>query len=207
MKKKIKTNVILGAGGHAKVILSSLLRLGLKVDYLIEDKIKHDSYFEKYEFLNEKKFLSFRNNNINLFLGIGITVKENNRKKIIKKFKNKGLIFKQVIDKDVKLGLNVKIMEGVQIMRGCHIGENVEINQNSVINTMSIIEHDVEIGENSHIAPGSIILGGAKIGKNTFVGAGSIILQGIKIGTDSIIAAGSIVNKNLENKSFFIKKK
>jgi UDP-perosamine 4-acetyltransferase len=207
MKKKSKANVILGAGGHAKVILSSLLRLGKKVDYLIDDKIKLDSYFENYKSINEKNFFSFKDNNVNIFLGIGITTKKNNREKIIKKFKNKGLIFKQVIDKDVKLGLNIKIMSGAQIMRGCHIGENVLINQNSIINTMSIIEHDVEIGENSHVAPGSIILGGVKIGKNTFIGAGSIIFQGVKIGADSIIAAGSIVSKNLENKSFFMKKK
>lgn len=207
MKKKSKANVILGAGGHAKVILSSLLRLGKKVDYLIDDKIKLDSYFENYKSINEKNFFSFKDNNVNIFLGIGITTKKNNREKIIKKFKNKGLIFKQVIDRDVKLGLNIKIMSGAQIMRGCHIGENVLINQNSIINTMSIIEHDVEIGENSHVAPGSIILGGVKIGKNTFIGAGSIIFQGVKIGADSIIAAGSIVSKNLENKSFFMKKK
>ena len=207
MKLNKNQIIILGAGGHAKVIASSLLRQRKKNILFVSEKVQKNSYFSSFKQISEKIFLASKFKNSNIYLGIGIVIKNNKRNQIIKKYLKHGLVFKKLIDKDAKIGLKVNIKDGVQILRGCQIGENVLINKNCIINTMSIIEHDVVIEENCHIAPGSIILGGAHICRDTFIGAGSIILQGVKIGSNSIIAAGSIVNKNLPKKSYHLMKK
>ena len=96
MNAKKKINIIIGAGGHTKVIMSSLLRSKKKNFYLIDDKIKKKSYLSKYKNINEKKFLLRKNKNLDLYLGIGITIKDNKRTKVIKRYLKSGFTFKKL---------------------------------------------------------------------------------------------------------------
>ncbi len=55
MTKK-KTTYLVGAGGHAKVIIDILINNKIKIDTIISNKKNNDNFFNKYDFIYEKDF-------------------------------------------------------------------------------------------------------------------------------------------------------
>lgn len=85
------------------------------------------------------------------------------------------------------LGDGVFIGPGAIVMPGAVIGGN------SIINTGAIVEHDCKVGWSCHIATGAILCGGVKVGKQVHVGAGAVVKQGVKIGDHATVGMGAVV--------------
>ena len=85
------------------------------------------------------------------------------------------------------------IGRNVVIAPGAIIGPEVRIGDSAIINTASIIEHECQIGPGAHICPAAAMAGRVKIGAGAFIGLGSRIIQCLAIGDDAIIGAGAVV--------------
>lgn len=85
------------------------------------------------------------------------------------------------------LGLGTVVLAGAVINAGARIGRNV------IVNTGALVEHDCRIGDHAHIAPGGCVLGGSEIGGLGFIGAGAVIKQGLHVGTEAMVGAGAVV--------------
>lgn len=191
--------IIIGAGGHARVLISVLKTLNkniLGITDLIADKI--DDKINGISVLgNDDKILDYSPDSIELVNGIGSVSSTEKRKDIYVKFKNYGYSFANVINpsamimNDVQLGRGVQIMAGAIIQPGCVIGNN------SIINTGAIVDHDCIIGEHVHVAPGVVLSGGVHIGAMTHIGTSATVIQGKKIGEGVIIGAGSVVLEDI----------
>lgn len=77
------------------------------------------------------------------------------------------------------------------------ICNNAKIGANCILNTASIVEHDCVIGNHVHIATGAILCGGVTVGECAFVGAGAVVKQGIRIGERAIVGCGAVVVKDV----------
>jgi sugar O-acyltransferase (sialic acid O-acetyltransferase NeuD family) len=62
-----------------------------------------------------------------------------------------------------------------------------------IVNHGAVIDHDVVVGEFSHIAPRAALGGGVQVGRRVLVGAGASVLPGIRIADDVTIGAGAVV--------------
>ena len=82
---------------------------------------------------------------------------------------------------------------GTFIGPGAVVGPGARIGRAGIVNSGAIVEHDCRIGVNVHIAPRAVLSGGVSIGDHTLVGVGSTVLQGLNIGSRSIIGAGACV--------------
>ncbi len=96
-----------------------------------------------------------------------------------------------VVARDVLLGDGTVVMDGVVIQPGTHIGKGC------ILNTHSSVDHDCEIENFVHIASGAILSGGAKIGSHTLVGAGACIVQYKTIASECLIGAGAVVTQDI----------
>lgn len=96
-----------------------------------------------------------------------------------------------LLEKDVSIGVGTIIAMGAMIQTGVHLGNGV------IVNTGAIVDHDVQAGDCVHIAPGAVILGETVIGPRALIGAGSRILPCVQIGEDAIVGAGSVVRDNV----------
>ncbi len=67
-----------------------------------------------------------------------------------------------------------------------------------IINHGAVVDHDVVVGEFSHIAPGAVLGGGVQVGRRVLVGAGATVLPGIRIADDVTIGAGAVVADPIE---------
>jgi len=193
-----KPIILLGAGGHAKVLLDALLKMNKKVIGIV-DKQTTKTLLNLPILGTDEKIEQFAPNSVQLVNGIGSIANTEKRTQIYNKFIKQGYKFANVIHPSVILANEIRLGQGIQIMAGAVIQVGSDIGDNSIINTQASIDHDCVIGKHVHIAPGVLLSGEVKIGDGSHIGTGTTIIQGIKIGTNALVGAGSVVVKNVAN--------
>ena len=189
----MKDIIIIGAGGHASVIIDiieSMKNAGheLRIIGLLDDR-KDITKFMGYKILDEINNAPLYNyNNIEFVIAIG-----NNkvRKEIAERFN--GLKYFTPIHPTALIGSNVNLKSGTVIMPKVVINANTYIGNHVIINSGAIVEHDNIIDDFAHISPGTTLCGGVTVGECTHIGANSTVIPCKKIGSNSVIGAGSTV--------------
>ncbi len=85
------------------------------------------------------------------------------------------------------------IGQGTVVMARAVVGTLASIGDFAIINTGAIVEHDNRIGQSAHIGPGAALGGGVRVGDRALVGIGSAVRPDISIGDDAVVGAGSAV--------------
>lgn len=193
--------VIIGAGGHAKVVIDIVRRSGKDIIGLTDVTIKEGNKFMGYPVLGNDDRLSdiYESGVHEAVMGIGHVGEPWIRNQIFQKAVEMGFTFPNLMHPAAVLSENIHYGEGNLFGAHCTVNADAVIGSLCIINTAAIIEHESVIGDGVHIAPHATVLGGGVIGKNTFVGAGSVILQGAHIGDNCIVGAGSIVLHDVED--------
>ena len=194
-----KPLLILGAGGHTRVLLDCLKNYKCTIIGLTDSSVdKHASEQLGVKVIgNDHEVLKFAPGDILLVNGLGSVGIIAKRKELFKYFKTNGYYFAQVIHPSAVIGSQVETGEGVQLMAGAIIQPGCFIDDNVLINTKVSVDHDCEIGKNVHVAPGVTLSGNVRIEDDVHLGSGTTIIQGIRVGMGSIIGAGSLVLDNI----------
>lgn len=187
--------IILGAGGHAKVLISSLKTLQREIiGILSPEEIRLGQSIAGICIIgDDDKIFEYSIDSIELVNGLGSVSSPEKRKDIYMKFKKAGYSFASVIHPTAILTNNIQLGEGVQIMAGAIVQTECVIGDNILINTGAVVDHDCKIGSHSHIAPGAVLSGGVEVGAMSHIGPAATIIQGIKIGFGAVIGAGAVV--------------
>ncbi|XOQ58580.1 MAG: Acetyltransferase [Clostridium sp.] len=198
----MKKIVIVGAGGHCKVIVDIIRSINQYEIVGITDKNIKGKLLDIPILGNDSILKELYDSKVNYaFIGIGGLKNINIRNEIYNKLKKIGFKLPVLIHKKAIVSTYAKIHEGTCVMAGAIINAGTDIGRNCIINTGSIIEHDCKIGNNTHISPNSAIAGGVNIGFNTHIGIGSSIIQQRIIGNNVTIGAGAVVIDNIPNNS------
>lgn len=190
----MKKIVIIGAGGHAKVIADAID----KSKYLISGYIGKPSEIGRkllglpvigddtclYELLN--------NGVKSAVVGIGHMGNYVIRERIFNNLILMGFDLENIIHPNAYIANSVKMGKGNVILSGAIINADTIIGNNCIINTGAIVEHDCKISNNVHIASGSIVYGESSIHNNCLIDTGAIITQGRIIEPNTVIAPGMI---------------
>ncbi len=188
--------VILGAGGHAKVLIPELHRRDRSVLGIIDNSLCTGETHLGLTVLGGDDFLSdIPPDQIELVNGLGRLPGQDKRRKLAKAMRSKGYRFANVISKATAVSSGLKTQNGIQIMMGAVIQPGVCLGEDVVINTGAIIDHDCVIGDECWISPGVTLCGNVTIGRGAYIGAGSTIVQGITIGAEVVVGAGSVITK------------
>lgn len=190
-----KNIALIGAGGHAKVVLEALLlnNANNQIDVYDDDQNKRDSYLLGIQVNVPIKDCSRLPDNIHIAIGDNLLRKTLGEKAIEN---NKNYIL--IIHPSAIVSKYSHISQGVFVGAGAIIAAETFLNNGVIINHNAVIDHDCFIGSWTHIAPGVILGGGVKIGKNCLIGAGAIILPGVHIADHAVVAAGAVVTRNVE---------
>lgn len=192
--KKITKLVLIGGGGHAKVVIDILRSYpSLELIGIIDRDLERRSQkVLDIPIIGDDSILTelIMNGISYTFVAIG-----NNslRKKLFEKTAELGFQFintihpKAIVSSYTKLGQGIAIMGGVTINAECVVDDNV------IINTGANIDHECRIAKHVHVAPGVTLSGNVTIGEGAFIGAGATVIQGMCIGENAIVGAGSVV--------------
>ena len=181
--------MLIGAGGHAKVILDCIENEAkYKIFEVIDDVIEGD-------FLNQIK-VKKRNKNqdyktLNTIIAIG---NPKHRKNIAEQLKSN---FIMTIHPSAVVSKYAKIGKGSQVLATSVINADATIGNHCIINSGAIVEHDCVLEDYVHVAPNATLGGGVKVGESSHIGIGATIIQNISIGKNVIIGAGAVVTHNI----------
>ncbi|SHJ50129.1 acetyltransferase [Paramaledivibacter caminithermalis] len=198
MKKKI---ILIGAGGHAKVIIDILNKdKDYEIIGCLDKNYKYKPKILGYDVMGDDSIISrLYNSGIRYaFVALG----DNRlRYKISENLIAEGFSLINVISKNAYISDFVKLGYGIAIMPGVVINANTIVGNNTIINTNASIDHDCSIGDNCHVAPGSSLSGYVNVENGAFLGTGCNVRDGVKIGKWSIIGVGSAVVKDIPSYS------
>lgn len=194
-----KPMIILGAGGHSKVLIDALQRQSANIIGITDpDPDLQGRDVMRIPIIgDDDSILQYGVSDIVLVNGLGKVNRFNKRMQIYDTFKERGYMFTRVIHPSAIISPGAYIAEGVHVMAGAVIQTLATIGVNTIINTRASVDHECIIGDHVHIAPGATISGGVGIGDNVLIGTGAIIIQGIHVGASSIVGAGAVVTEDV----------
>lgn len=195
MTRKI---IILGGGGHARVLADALRLQGLAVagysgpvdggqllpgiPYLGPDKVVFDHPADDLLLIN----------------GVGSIGDNSLRRGLFEAFSGHGYQFLEVRHPSAVVAGDVEAGHGCQLLPGAIVNPGARLGNNVLINSRALVEHDCDLASHTHVASGAVLCGDCRLGEDVHVGAGAVIIQGVSIGNGAIIAAGAVVTKNVE---------
>lgn len=191
--------ILLGAGGHAKVLIEVLRLTKRKITGILTAKEKEiGGWVGGIPILGDDRYMDrYRPGEIELVNGIGSAKNPELRMEVFNRYRAKGFRFPTLIHPSAIIAQDFIGGEGVQVMAGCIIQPGCTVGDNVILNTRVSVDHDSQIGAHCHLAPGVVLSGNVRVGDATHIGTGTSVIQGIKIGTACFIAAGSIVTKDI----------
>lgn len=196
----MKNVIVIGAGGHAKVIADIILKSGDNLLGFLDDfKEKDTVILEDYKVLDKaENALNYDEENTYFIIGIG----DNQiRKNFTEKFNLKYYI---AIHPTAVIGSDVQIGEGSCVMPNACINPGSVIGRACIINSAALIEHDNVLEDFVHISPSATTCGDVKIGELTHVGARATIRNRVTIASEVVIGMGATVVGDILEKGTYI---
>ena len=198
----MKKIILIGGGGHCKVVIESILsQKHYSIAGIIDLQKKAGKKTLGVPVIGEDSELSsfFKKGIRNCFIALGSAGKPGLRIKLYGLGKKIGFKFPNIIHPAANLSAFAILGEGNYVGPLAVINAGARLGNNCIINTASIVEHDCLISDFVHLAPAVALSGGVSVGAGTHVGIGSVVIQNVKIGKNSIIGAGSIVTGDIES--------
>ncbi|MBU3126093.1 NeuD/PglB/VioB family sugar acetyltransferase [Clostridium tagluense] len=194
--------VLVGAGGHCKVIID-IIKSTSKYDIVgVTDKAYacgEEALVLDIPIIGDDSILKelYNTGVKNAFVCVGALQNIVLRDKIYMELLAIGFNIPALIHKGAIVSPYANVAFGTCVMAGVIINPGAFIEENCIINTGAVIEHDCKVQRNTHISPRASIAGGVNVGCNTHIGMGSSIIQSVQIGNNVIIGAGAVVIENI----------
>ena len=199
LRKRI---LVIGGGGHAKVVLDALRGRSYDIVGILEsnkDKIGSCVCGVPIIGTDEDAVRYFEEGVTHAVVAIGHLGNGAARMHCIQHLQEIGFQMDPIVHKKAIVSPYATIGDGTVVLAGAIVNAGSCIGNHCIINTGAIIEHDVIVGENVHVAPRATISGGSIIGDGTLIGMGSCVIQGRVIGRNCIVGAGSVVIRDVAN--------
>lgn len=198
--------ILLGSGGHAKVIADMVIKTGNILVGFLDDNVKAETTIIKYE-QQEYKVLGKIKDAIKMSQEISdvkfiIAIGNNHiREKIASEYE---LPYITLIHPSANIAIDTKIGKGTVIMANATVNTGAQIGSHCIINTGAIVEHDNQLEDYVHISPNATLCGTVKVGKLTHIGAGVTVKNNINITSDCIIGAGAVAVKDIKEEGTYV---
>lgn len=191
--------IVMGGGGHAKVVITILRKLS---EYRIRGYVDPRNCGELLgvSYLgtdNQLGDLDFGAEAKNAVLAVGQVGTGEARQSIWHRLGSLQLIFPAIVSPDAIVNQGAFVGEGAIVMDGAIINTGAKLGIGVIANTHSTIEHDVILEDWVHVAPGANISGGVKVGQFSMIGAGATVIEGRTIGASIMVGAGATVVHDL----------
>jgi sugar O-acyltransferase (sialic acid O-acetyltransferase NeuD family) len=189
--------IIIGGGGHAKVLVSALLLRERRVLGFVDLNLTLPPLLGARHLGNDSAVLGHPPDGVQLVNGVGSISCTRKRQNVYDWFVQKQYCFATVIHPSAVVAPEVQIEDGVQVLAGAVVQAGCRLGANVIVNSGARVDHDCIIDSHAHIAPGVTICGEVHVGTGAHIGAGATVIQGIRIGAGSVVGAGALVIRDV----------
>ena len=191
-----KPVLVVGAGGHARVVIDLLLAVGdvdvigvlergegrIGASVLGVPIIGDDDAADRYG-----------PDAVDVVVAVAGFGDHTRRHAIVRRWHERGYRVRGVRSPTAVVSPFAAVAEGVHLLSATVVNPGASVGADSILNTGVIVEHDCVLDAGVHLAPGTTLGGGVRIGARSQVGMNATVLHGRTVGHDSIVGAGAVV--------------
>lgn len=189
--------LIVGAGGHGRVVLDILRAAGKHrvVGFLDADPALAGTRVHDVEVLGAMNLLpKLRGKARGAIVAVGDNAA---RAQIAGKLREAGLDLVTAIHPSAIISPTARVGANVVVAAGAVVSTDAVIADSVILNTACIIDHECQIDSAAHVCPAAALAGRVKVGELAFVGLGSRVIQCLTIGPRAVIGGGAVVIRDV----------
>lgn len=189
--------IVIGGGGHAKVVIDCILSAGDRVVGVLDDGLDIGNIVLNIPVLGKiEDYIKYTDKQFIIAIGSNVV-----RRRIAENMKVKWYTAvhpRAVVSQYADIGVGTVVMPNAVINAGTSVGEHC------IINTGAAVEHDNQLEDYVHISPAASLGGTVSIGKETHIGIGATVKNNIHICDSCIIGAGAVVVKSITESGTYV---
>lgn len=182
--------IVIGAGGHAKVVIATARAAGFRVIGAVDDdQARWGSAILGVEIAGPvSRVLEDRNACAVLAIGHNATRR---------RLGAAACQWMTVVHPSALVDASVALGAGSVVFAGAIIQPDARLGAHAIVNTGASIDHDCALGDAVHVAPGARLAGNVALGDEVFFGIGAVAIPGVSIGARTTVGAGAAVVDDL----------
>lgn len=185
--------VILGAGGHAKVVVELIRAMdaGFRIVGLLDADPTPRTVAGAPVLGTDALLPELYNQGVrSAFVAIG----DNGvRRRAAAAARGQGFELVNAISPRATVSPTARLGAGIAIMAGAVVNAEASLEDLVIVNTGAVVEHDARLGIAAHAGPGSVLAGNVEMEAEAFLGAGACAIPGVRIGAGAQVGAGASV--------------
>jgi len=193
--------LLLGAGGHARVVAETALTTGFFTNIaFLDDRysalnlLPHQVGWPVIGRIASAFDAQLRQQFPFALVAIG---NANVRLHLLRRLMAAGYEVPVLVHPTASLSPSAQLGPGSVVFAHASIQAQALIGSGVILNTCCSVDHDVQIGNGVHVCPGARLAGQVQVGDRSWIGIGSSVIQQIRIGSDVMVGAGAAVVRDL----------
>lgn len=188
--------VLLGAGGHSKVVTATLEAAGRQVAAILDDDpsaagrrvlgIEVTGPAESVASLGPVEAL--------------VAIGDNRiRRQLVSRAEGicPSISWTTAIHPSAVVHPTARLGPGTVVFAGAVIQPDATIGAHGIVNTGASVDHDCRLGDFVHVAPGARLGGGVTVGEGALLGIGCAVLPGRSVGAWAVVGGGATVTEDV----------
>ena len=188
----MKRLLIIGAGGHGKVVADCAAATGRWTEIrFLDDRYPETKQVSDWAVIGRTDaWKEHSADEWDLLVALG----DNRlRGELLDRLLEAGREAPVLVHPTAVISPRAELASGTVVFSRVVVNPDAVVGRGSILNTGCIVEHDCRLGEFVHISPGACLAGGASVEDRAWIGIGAVLKQEIRVGQDAVVGAGAAV--------------
>jgi UDP-perosamine 4-acetyltransferase len=184
--------VVVGGGGHARVVMEVLLAAGWRVAGYTDPAGAGEAFGTIPCLGSDSALPALASRFRHAIVALGDNAL---RAGLARRVEELGFELGNAIHPAAQISPSVRLGRGIAVMANAVLNAGTEVHDDSIINTAATIDHDGQIGRDVHVGPGCHLAGYVTVEDGVLIGVGSVVGRGrpLRLGEWAVVGAGSVV--------------
>lgn len=184
--------VVVGAGGHAKVVVATLRASGVAVVGVLDDDPAAGPVLGAPR-LGPTADVS------RIGLPAVLAVGDNAARRRLAEA-HPGVDWTATVHPAAVVHESARVGAGAVVVAGAVVQPDAVLGRHAIVNTGASVDHDAVVGDFAHVGPGARLAGGVRLGEGAFVGTAAACVPGVRVGAWATVGAGAVVVASLPDR-------
>jgi acetyltransferase EpsM len=194
----MKTIVVFGAQGQAKVAVEAIEQIGTHriAGFIAEGPLGFSSPYPVLGGDGDVARLWQELGPFDAHLAVGDV---NIRRRIARRLEIElpAIAFPPIVHPLARLASNAVVDPGAFVAMGAAVCADARVGRHAILNTNASVDHDSVLGDFSFAGPNAALGGTVIVGVGAFIGIGATVLPNLHIGAAAIVGAGAVVVRDV----------